>query len=162
MNQRRTIRARRRLAAAALLVPALALTACSSEGGRTEAQGGGEGGGEVASTERMKVAMVTHAPPGDTFWDTIRAGAEEAAADAGVGRLQHAQPRSPLARVVVEAHDHPNVVVLGAHGALRAALARVAALEEDDVAVPHHVHQIFRQDLRKSRNIIDGFFRVNF
>ena len=71
---------RRLLAAAALLVPAMALAGCSSEGGRETTAAGEGGGGQVAQTDPIKIAMVTHAPPGDTFWDTIRAGAEEAAA----------------------------------------------------------------------------------
>ncbi len=32
----------------------------------------------------MTVAMITHGPAGDTFWDTIRKGAEAAAANDGV------------------------------------------------------------------------------
>ena len=71
---------RRLLTAAALLVPAMALAGCSSEGGRETTAAGEGGGGQVAQTDPIKIAMVTHAPPGDTFWDTIRAGAEEAAA----------------------------------------------------------------------------------
>jgi simple sugar transport system substrate-binding protein len=58
----------------------LALAACSSQGGAQEEQpaGGGGGGGSV-DTERYTIAMVTHEQPGDTFWDKIRAGAEDAA-----------------------------------------------------------------------------------
>jgi simple sugar transport system substrate-binding protein len=65
----------------------LALTACSSTGGlraqhkseslaRSSAQAGA---GQVASTPRYTIAMITHETPGDTFWDKIRAGAEAAA-----------------------------------------------------------------------------------
>ena len=67
----------RKLAAAGVLVPALVLTACSSSGGR-EPESGGEGGGEVAGTDRITIALITHAAPGDTFWDIVRKGAEEA------------------------------------------------------------------------------------
>ncbi len=35
--------------------------------------------GGQADTPRVTVAMVTHGPPGDTFWDLIRKGAETAA-----------------------------------------------------------------------------------
>lgn len=82
---------RRRLAAAALLVPALALAGCSSQGGRTPAAAEG-GGGQVARTEPMKIAMVTHAAPGDTFWDVIRKGAEEAAAKDNAELLYASDP----------------------------------------------------------------------
>ena len=71
----------RRAAVALAIVPALGLAACSSEGGRAPAAGSdSNGGGEVASTERISIAVITHAPPGDTFWDIVRKGAEEAAA----------------------------------------------------------------------------------
>jgi simple sugar transport system substrate-binding protein len=74
-RSRRTVRA---LAAAAAVTAVLA--ACSSEGGaQEEAGGGGGGGGGGVDTERFEVAMVTHEAPGDTFWDKIRAGAEDAA-----------------------------------------------------------------------------------
>lgn len=70
----------RKLAAAALVVPLLALAACSSQGGREPApEAGGSGGGAV-STPELDIALITHAPPGDTFWDIVRKGAEEAAA----------------------------------------------------------------------------------
>ncbi|MCJ8505940.1 substrate-binding domain-containing protein [Kocuria flava] len=131
MNQRRTIRARRRLAAAALLVPALALTACSSEGGRTEAQGGGEGGGEVASTERMKVAMVTHAVPGDTFWDRIRAGAEEAAAKDNVEFLYASDPEGGRQAQLVQQYIDQDVDGIAVTAAKPDALRDVLQRAED-------------------------------
>jgi len=62
-------------------VTALTLGACSSSGGREET-GGAADGGEKAKT--MTVAMITHQAPGDTFWDIIRKGAEQAATDTGV------------------------------------------------------------------------------
>ena len=68
-----------RLSLTAALV--LAASACSSTGGRAAEQSAAPaaaGGGGV-STERFTVAMVTHAPPGDTFWDKVRVGAEDAA-----------------------------------------------------------------------------------
>ncbi|WP_121867678.1 sugar ABC transporter substrate-binding protein [Glutamicibacter nicotianae] len=70
----------RKLAVTLAIVPALGLAACSSGGGRAPEPEGDSGGGAVASTERIKVAVITHAPPGDTFWDIVRKGAEEAAA----------------------------------------------------------------------------------
>ena len=54
----------RRAAVAAIAVPMLALTACSSQGGRTPETGGNAAGGQVATTERMKIALITHAPQG--------------------------------------------------------------------------------------------------
>ncbi|UUU26607.1 sugar ABC transporter substrate-binding protein [Streptomyces sp. DSM 40750] len=60
---------------------ALILAGCSSgSGGKEAEEGGADAAAGKADTPRMKVAMVTHAPSGDTFWDIIRKGAEAAAA----------------------------------------------------------------------------------
>jgi len=54
------------------------LTACSSTGGKPRTTDSGMGAGQ-ADTPRFTIAMVTQGPPGDTFWDLIRKGAETAA-----------------------------------------------------------------------------------
>jgi simple sugar transport system substrate-binding protein len=69
--------ATRRIAVAAFGI-VLALSACSSTGGKPRSTDSGMGAGQ-ADTPRYTVAMVTHGPPGDTFWDLIRKGAETAA-----------------------------------------------------------------------------------
>ncbi|MGG5753088.1 substrate-binding domain-containing protein [Zafaria sp. Z1313] len=69
----------RKIAAAALVVPLLGLAACSSEGGRAPAAEAAGGGGNAVTTPELKIALITHAPAGDTFWDILRKGAEEAA-----------------------------------------------------------------------------------
>lgn len=56
------------------------VAACSSTGGKqAEQQADGATAGK-ASTPQMTVAMITHAAPGDTFWNIIRNGAQAAAA----------------------------------------------------------------------------------
>lgn len=60
------------LAAAAVGVT---VTACSSKGGAQQQQSAGQ-----ATAHRFTFAMVTHEQAGDTFWDKIRAGAQDAAA----------------------------------------------------------------------------------
>jgi simple sugar transport system substrate-binding protein len=63
--------------------------ACSSTGGKqTEAPAAGANAGK-ANTPSMTVQMVTHAAPGDTFWDIIRKGAQAAAAKDNV-KFQYA------------------------------------------------------------------------
>jgi simple sugar transport system substrate-binding protein len=63
--------------------------ACSSTGGKqTEAPAAGANAGK-ANTPTMTVQMVTHAAPGDTFWDIIRKGAQAAAAKDNV-KFQYA------------------------------------------------------------------------
>ena len=74
----------RGVALGAALVAALA--ACSSQGGaqnQPESSGGG-GGTAVTGGENYTIAMITHEQAGDTFWDKIRAGAEDAAASHGI------------------------------------------------------------------------------
>jgi simple sugar transport system substrate-binding protein len=58
------------------------IAACSATGGKkaTEAQASaGSNSGGHANTPRYTIDMITHAQPGDTFWDIIRAGATAAA-----------------------------------------------------------------------------------
>ena len=71
---------KRTLAAAVAAGLIVTVTSCSSTGGKAAEEGGAAAGAGKANTPRMKVAMVTHAAPGDTFWDIIRKGAQAAAA----------------------------------------------------------------------------------
>lgn len=66
------------VASVACLAAVLAASACSSTGGKPRTSDTGMGSGQ-ANTPRATVAMITHGPPGDTFWDLIRKGAETAA-----------------------------------------------------------------------------------
>lgn len=68
------------LTAAVLLATLLA--GCSSSGGKQAEEERDRGGtGEAAvDTPRWTVAMVTHSGEGDTYWDIVRSGAEQAAA----------------------------------------------------------------------------------
>jgi simple sugar transport system substrate-binding protein len=83
----------RTAALVAAVAPMLALSACSSSGGRPADTGNAAaGGGQAVSTPRLKVALITHAAPGDTFWDIVRKGAEEAAAKDNVELLYTSDP----------------------------------------------------------------------
>jgi len=66
-----------------LAVAAVALAGCSAKGGKA----GGAATGPASPP--MTVAVITHAAPGDTFWDIVRKGAEAAAAKDNV-RLRYA------------------------------------------------------------------------
>ena len=59
----------------AALMALLALAACSSQGGKA-----GGAAQPAKAGPPMTVAFITHAAPGDTFWDIVRKGAEAAAA----------------------------------------------------------------------------------
>ncbi|MBB2959073.1 substrate-binding domain-containing protein [Pseudoclavibacter helvolus] len=73
-------------------IPALALAACSSSGGRDTGTSTEGTGGAVADTPEITIAMITHAAPGDTFWDIVRKGAETAAAKDNVNLVYSGDP----------------------------------------------------------------------
>ena len=95
----------RGLAVAAAL--GIALAACSSQGGAQQQQGGGAAGpGGNVGGKRFTIAMITHEQPGDTFWDRIRAGAEDAAAAHNIDlKYSNAQAGPEQATLVQNAID---------------------------------------------------------
>lgn len=81
----------------------LGLSACTSgEGGSQEEEGQGGGNAGTADTPEMTVAMVTHAVPGDTFWDLIRDGAQAAAAKDNINLEYSNAPQGPEQATLVE------------------------------------------------------------
>jgi simple sugar transport system substrate-binding protein len=117
------IRFNRKAAVLASAVLAFGLAACSSSGGKeTTTTSAGNAG--KANTPRMTVAMITHASPGDTFWNIIRNGAQAAAAKDNVD-LQYSNNDDPAqqAQLIQAAIDKkvdgiavtdPNTGALGA------------------------------------------------
>ena len=95
-------RTRKSLAVAAGMatVAALALGACSSGGApsTTSTGGGGGGGGNSGYT----FAMITHETPGDTFWDRIKAGAQQAAKDTGATLKYSSDPDAAKQAVLIQ------------------------------------------------------------
>jgi simple sugar transport system substrate-binding protein len=95
-------RSRKGLTLAAIgAAAALVLSACSGGGApesQPEGQGGGGGGGDSGYT----FAMITHETPGDTFWDRIRAGAEQAAKDTGSTLKYSADPEASKQAVLIQ------------------------------------------------------------
>lgn len=65
-------------AAALFIAVVLPLVGCSNTGGARSKSG------HAAGSARLRIAMITHQAPGDTFWDIIRHGAEDAAANDNV------------------------------------------------------------------------------
>jgi simple sugar transport system substrate-binding protein len=76
-------RARKASALALAAAFTLTISACS-EGGAPADDGGDEGSGGGGGNSGYTIAMVTHETPGDTFWDKIKAGAQQAAKDQGI------------------------------------------------------------------------------
>ncbi|MFJ2847282.1 substrate-binding domain-containing protein [Streptomyces griseofuscus] len=80
---------------AVAVAAALALTGCSSgHGGKKAEQAEANAAAGKADTPRMTVALVTHQAPGDTFWDTVRKGAEAAAAKDNIKLVYSADPNA--------------------------------------------------------------------
>jgi simple sugar transport system substrate-binding protein len=67
----------------------LVAAACSSTGGKQEEAPAANAATGKANTPQITIQMVTHAAPGDTFWDIIRKGAQAAAAKDNV-KFQYA------------------------------------------------------------------------
>lgn len=80
--------------------------ACSATGGAPRPDAGGETAGGV-ETPRYVVAMVTHGAPGDTYWDLVRKGAEDAARKDNIELRYSSDPQAPnqanLVRSAVDA-----------------------------------------------------------
>ncbi|MDO5099905.1 MAG: substrate-binding domain-containing protein [Corynebacterium sp.] len=80
------------------------LAACSSTGGaqKNAADPASTSGGTV-DTPRLVVAMVTHGAPGDTFWDLVRKGAEDAAKKNNIELRYSNDPQAPNQANLVQA-----------------------------------------------------------
>ncbi|MEX5261561.1 substrate-binding domain-containing protein [Kocuria sp. CPCC 205263] len=82
----------------------------------------------MAQTEPMKIAMVTHAAPDDTFWDTIRKGTEEASAKNNVEFLYGSDPEGGRQAQLVQQYIDQGVdgiaVTLAKPDAMRDVLQR--------------------------------------
>ncbi|MBV7697566.1 substrate-binding domain-containing protein [Streptomyces sp. TRM70350] len=80
---------------ATLLAGALFAAGCSSgSGGKKSEEAAADAGVGKADTPRMTVAMITHAAPGDTFWDLIRKGATAAAAKDNIKLVYSSDPNA--------------------------------------------------------------------
>ena len=88
------INTRKLFTALVTLAAAAALASCSSTGGAPKTSAGGETAGGV-DTPRYVVAMVSHGAPGDTFWDLVRKGAEDAAAKDNIELRYSSDPQAP-------------------------------------------------------------------
>ena len=89
-----------RLTALAAVV-VLAATACSG-GGREKTEDTGGGGANAAGSSGYTIAFITHETPGDTFWDKIKAGAQQAAKDQGVTLKYSNDPSAANQAVLIQ------------------------------------------------------------
>ena len=89
------------LLAAALLI-AMALTSCSSTGGKPRSTDDGGMGAGTADTPHKVVAMIGHYGPGVAFADLIRKGAEAAAAKDNIELRFSTDPDAPTQSNMVQ------------------------------------------------------------
>jgi len=80
--------------AAAAVALALAAAACSSSGGKKAEESSNQISAGKANSPRVTFAMITHAAPGDTFWDIIRKGANAASEKDNVTLKYSSDPSS--------------------------------------------------------------------
>jgi simple sugar transport system substrate-binding protein len=80
----RLVRSGKGCVVAIAAVLALGASACSAGGASDDGDGGGGGGGGAGDNSGYTIAMVTHETPGDTFWDKIKSGANQAAKNYGI------------------------------------------------------------------------------
>jgi simple sugar transport system substrate-binding protein len=114
---------------AAALTGLLALSACSSSGGKKadeQATKSLSGDGP-----RMKIAMVTHSAQGDAFWDIVQKGAQSASAKDNVQFLYAADPdggkQAQLVQSYIDQHVDGIIVTLAKPDALKDVVAKAVA-----------------------------------
>jgi simple sugar transport system substrate-binding protein len=110
----------RRALVAGLAVGALVLAGCSNDDSGNSASGSGGGG----AGSDFRVDVITHASPGDSFWDVVKAGAEQAAEDSGVDMHYSNDPDPGAQSTLID-----NAVADGTDG-LVISMANPPALED--------------------------------
>lgn len=108
----------------AAAITSLSLAACSG-GGAPPSQDSGSGGGSGDSSG-YTIAMITHAPQGDTFWDKIQSGAQQAAKNDGVKLNYSGDPdvskQAQLIQTAVDSKVDGIAVSLASPDALKSAV----------------------------------------
>lgn len=108
----------------------LALAGCSSTGGKRaeDARKAAAQGRAAVNTPRWTFAMITHSGDGDTFWDIVQSGAEQAAVKDNIHFLyshdDEAQQQAQLVDAAVDKKVDGIIVTLAKPDALKAAVAR--------------------------------------
>ena len=113
-------------------VSALLVAGCSSSSGGKQSEASSDtGSAGKASTARIKIAMITHAAPGDTFWDLIQKGAKAAAAKDNVDQVYSSDPNAAnQANLIQNAIDQKVdgiAVTLAKPDAMKAVIAKAKA-----------------------------------
>ncbi|NEC11897.1 sugar ABC transporter substrate-binding protein [Streptomyces sp. SID8014] len=107
------------------------LAGCSSTGGKRAedaAKAEAAQGRAAVDTPRWTFAMVTHSGDGDTFWDIVQKGAQQAAAKDNIKFLyshhDEAQQQAQLVDAAIDKKVDGLIVTLAKPGAMKAAVER--------------------------------------
>src|SRR4028118_2282497 len=85
----------RRTLAVTAAAGALLLSACATSDDEPSAEEDttpASSGGAAGAAGDMRIDVITHAAPGDSFWDVVKGGAEQAGSDLGVDLQYQSDP----------------------------------------------------------------------
>jgi len=82
----------RRLLTAGIAAGLLVLTGCGSSGSSTPNADASSTGGGSSSSSDIRIDVITHGAPGDSFWDVVKSGAVQAGKDEGVDLHYQSDP----------------------------------------------------------------------
>src|SRR5215213_6180799 len=91
-SRRRTPMKIRRLLTAGIAVGALALSGCGSSDSSNPSAEKSTGSSDTSSSGDIRIDVITHAAPGDSFWDVVKAGAVQAGKDENVDLRYQSDP----------------------------------------------------------------------
>ncbi|MGP3951814.1 sugar ABC transporter substrate-binding protein [Streptomyces sp. 7N604] len=121
----------RAMGAVLAVVLGASLAGCSSTGGkRAEERAAAQaaGGRAAVNTPRWTFAMVTHSGDGDTFWDIVQSGAEQAAAKDNITFLyshhDEAQQQAQLVQTAIDRRVDGLIVTLAKPDAMKDVVAK--------------------------------------
>ncbi|MFE6917890.1 sugar ABC transporter substrate-binding protein [Streptomyces rubiginosohelvolus] len=114
----------------AVLAVMLAAVGCSSTGGKRAEERAAEAaeGRAAVNTPRWTFAMVTHSGDGDTFWDIVQKGAEQAAVKDNINFLyshnDEANQQAQLVQTAIDKKVDGLIVSLAKPDAMKAVVAK--------------------------------------
>jgi len=82
----------RRLLTAGIAAGLLVVTGCSSSDSSNPSAGGSTGSSNTGASGNIRIDVITHASPGDSFWDVVKAGAVQAGKDENVDLHYNSDP----------------------------------------------------------------------
>ncbi len=127
------------------------LAACSSTGGAANSTTQGKTTGGGVDTPRYVVAMVTHGAPGDTFWDLVRKGAEDAAQKNNIELRYSSDPQAPnqanLVQSAIDAKVDGIAVTLPSSDAIGPVAKKAVAADIPTVALNAGMDEYQKYDI---------------